>query len=129
MQLEMYEERLLEGAKLLAQARSVTDEKNMQAVNAMSNSLRLGGLKLTQLESRIGGRTHREWHNMYMVKNRVCQRNMNCIRSKGRMRGTKRKKSGLNCLFSCSIRQMSDRNWQRMWIITDIMIRRPDIRI
>ena len=83
MQLEMYEERLLEGAKLLAQARSVTDEKNMQAVNTMSNSLR----------------------------------------------GTKRKKSGLNCLFSCSIRQMSDRNWQRMWIITDIMIRRPDIRI
>lgn len=57
MQLEMYEERLLEGAKLLAQARSVTDEKNMQAVNAMSDSLRLGGLKLTQLESRIGGRT------------------------------------------------------------------------
>ena len=57
MQLEMYEERLLEGAKLLAQARSVADEKNMQAVNAMSNSLRLGGLKLTQLESRIGGRT------------------------------------------------------------------------
>ena len=57
MQLEMYEERLLEGAKLLAQARSVTDEKNMQAVNTMSDSLRLGGLKLTQLESRIGGRT------------------------------------------------------------------------
>lgn len=57
MQLEMYEERLLEGAKLLAQARSVTDEKNRQAVNAMSDSLRLGGLKLTQLESRIGGRT------------------------------------------------------------------------
>ena len=44
MQLEMYEERLLEGAKLLAQARSVTDEKNRQAVNAMSDSLRLGGL-------------------------------------------------------------------------------------
>lgn len=55
MQLQAYEEQLLEGARLLAQARTITDEKNMQAVKLMSDSLRLGGLELKQLESWIGG--------------------------------------------------------------------------
>lgn len=55
MQLEVYEEQLLEGAKLLAQAKTVTDEKNAQAVKLVSDSLRLGGLRLNQLKSWLGG--------------------------------------------------------------------------
>ena len=55
MQLEVYEEQLLEGAKLLAQAKTVTDEKNAQAVKLVSDSLRLGGLRLNRLKSWLGG--------------------------------------------------------------------------
>ena len=55
MQLEVYEEQLLEGAKLLAQAKTVTDEKNAQAVKLVSDSMRLGGLRLNQLKSWLGG--------------------------------------------------------------------------
>ncbi len=55
MQSQIYEEQLLEGARLLTQAKSVTDEKNMQAVDRLSDSLRIGGLRLKQLESWIGG--------------------------------------------------------------------------
>lgn len=54
MQTEIYEDILLRSAELLAQAYSIEDEKNKEAVAVMSKELRFGGLHMKRLESRHG---------------------------------------------------------------------------
>ncbi len=55
--MKTYEKLLLDSARLLAQAKTVTDEQNKAAVACMQQELRIGGLELLWLRSWIDGTT------------------------------------------------------------------------